>query len=256
MKKIFNTALALLLPLVAFAGNPKIIAHRGCWDTPGSAKNSIAALVKADSIGCYASEFDVWMTADSVLVINHDADINGVVIETSPASEVTAQKLANGENVPTLEQFLTVASGLKIRLVCEIKRHDSRSAEKACIERTLAMMKKFGLEDRVEYVTFSRNGLLQLIASVPENTSVQYPAGDYLPEQMKFFGGNGLNFRCKKLRSEPELIKRCHDNGLTVKAWKLTAPDDLKWCVDNGVDFITSDEPASHLDKLKKLHNF
>ena len=27
-------------------------------------KNSIAALMKADSVGCYGSEFDVWLTDD------------------------------------------------------------------------------------------------------------------------------------------------------------------------------------------------
>ncbi len=34
----------------------KVIAHRGFWNTPGSAQNSLAALVKADSIGCYVEE--------------------------------------------------------------------------------------------------------------------------------------------------------------------------------------------------------
>lgn len=244
---------SLLLALAAHGATPHVIAHRGYWDTDGSAKNSIRALVKADSIGCWGSEFDVWMTADSVLVINHDAEINGVDIEHSTAAEVCACKLTNGENVPTLEQFLTVAKGLAVRLVCEIKSHDSRSNEKACIERTLAMFKKFGLEDRVEYVTFSKNGLLQLIESVPAGTSVQYPAGDYIPEQMKAFRGNGLNYRCKKLRNEPELIKRCHDLGISVKAWKILGPKDLKWCIEHGVDFITSDSPETHLRELEKI---
>lgn len=253
MKAASLLAASLLLALAAHGATPRVIAHRGYWDTEGSAKNSIRALVKADSIGCWGSEFDVWMTADSVLVINHDAEINGINIEHSTAAEVCACKLTNGENVPTLEKFLTVAKGLDVRLVCEIKSHDSRSNEKACIERTLAMFKKFGLEDRVEYVTFSRNGLLQLIESVPAGTSVQYPAGDYIPEQMKAFRGNGLNYRCKKLRGEPELIKRCHDLGISVKAWKILGPEDLKWCIENGVDFITSDSPETHLHELEKI---
>ncbi|MCS2866352.1 hypothetical protein NXW13_23330 [Bacteroides thetaiotaomicron] len=47
-------------------------AHRGLRNTPGSAQNSLAALVKADSSGCYGSEFDVWLTADDELMLNHD----------------------------------------------------------------------------------------------------------------------------------------------------------------------------------------
>lgn len=253
MKNILLIAASILLSAGIHAATPRVIAHRGYWNTEGSAKNSIRALIKADSIGCWGSEFDVWMTADSVLVINHDAEIEGLNIEHSTAAEVCSHRLANGENVPTLEQFLTIAKNLNLRLVCEIKTHDSRSNEKACIERTLAMFKHFGLEDRVEYVTFSRNGLIQLIASVPAGTSVQYPAGDYIPEQMKAFNGNGLNYRCKKLRKEPELIKRCHDLGISVKAWKILGTEDLRWCIEHGVDFITSDSPETHLHELKKI---
>lgn len=247
------TILLLLTALTVAAAKPGVIAHRGYWNTPGSAKNSIRALVKADSIGCYGSEFDVWITADDVLVINHDAIINGVDIEHSTASEVTAQKLENGENVPTLEQFLTAAKPLNIRLVCEIKAHDSNKRQEEVIKRTLAMMKQFGLEKRVEYVTFSRNGLLSLIRQVPVGTSVQYPAGDVLPEQMAAWGGKGLNFRCKTLMQNPDLIRRCHDAGISVKAWKITSAKQMKWCVDNGVDFLTSDDPEMHIQMLGKL---
>ena len=89
-------AAALLVAAGSMAADtPKVIAHRGYWKAEGSAQNSIRSIVKADSINCYASEFDVWMTADSVLVVNHDPDINGVHIESSPASRVLA------ENSPT-----------------------------------------------------------------------------------------------------------------------------------------------------------
>lgn len=253
MMKRLLTILLLTAALAATAGKPGVIAHRGYWNAPGSAKNSIRALVKADSIGCYGTEFDVWITADDVLVINHDATINGVDIEHSPAVDVLAQKLVNGENVPTLEQFLTVAKPLGVRLVCEIKAHDSDRRQKEVIRRTLAMMKKFGLEGRVEYVTFSRSGLLELIKTVPEGTSVQYPGGDILPEQMVAWGGKGLNFRCKKLIANPDMIKRCHDAGISVKAWKITSPEQMKWCVENGVDFLTSDDPELHMEMLRKI---
>ena len=52
---------ALLLAACGYtqAQSTQVIAHRGFWKTDGSAQNSIAALVKADSINCYGSEFDV-----------------------------------------------------------------------------------------------------------------------------------------------------------------------------------------------------
>ena len=53
----------------AQAQKSQVIAHRGYWKTAGSAQNSITALQKADSIHCYGSEFDVWLTKDNKLVI-------------------------------------------------------------------------------------------------------------------------------------------------------------------------------------------
>ena len=124
MKTRLFMALAIAASaLTASAAQPKVIAHRGYWDTPGSAQNSLRALAKADSVGCFASEFDVWMTSDGVLVVNHDADINGVHIETSPAKKVLAEKLSNGENVPTLDSYLQLAAKQPSRIVLELKTH-------------------------------------------------------------------------------------------------------------------------------------
>ena len=164
--RTISAAVMLAAAATAVAGTPKVIAHRGYWETEGSAQNSIRSLVKADSIGCYASEFDIWMTKDSVVVLNHDPSINGIVIEKATAAEVCSQKLANGETVPTLEEFCQVAQKLPIRLVCEVKAHDSQSSERACIKRAIALMKKYGLEDRVDYITTNRPEELQKMLGI------------------------------------------------------------------------------------------
>ena len=102
---------------------PKVIAHRGYWKTPSSAQNSLRALELADSIGVYGSEFDVWLTKDDVLIVNHDAVINGMDIESSSSKMLLKQKLKNGETVPTLDAFLNRAKKLSVRLICELKPH-------------------------------------------------------------------------------------------------------------------------------------
>jgi len=54
-----------------FASNT-VIAHRGAFKKNGFPENSIASLREAIRLGCTGSEFDVRMTADEVLVVNHD----------------------------------------------------------------------------------------------------------------------------------------------------------------------------------------
>lgn len=142
---------------------PKVIAHRGYWKTPSSAQNSLRALELADSIGVYGSEFDVWLTKDDVLIVNHDAVINGMDIESSSSKVLLKQKLKNGETVPTLDAFLSRAKKLSVRLICELKPHKDKQREAEAVKRIVEMVRKKGLEKRVEYITFSAEGLLELI---------------------------------------------------------------------------------------------
>ena len=53
------------------AVNP-VIAHRGAWKKNGLPQNSIASLRQAIALEWGGSEFDVRMTADDSLIINHD----------------------------------------------------------------------------------------------------------------------------------------------------------------------------------------
>lgn len=225
------------------AASPKVIAHRGYWTTDGSAQNSIRSLVKADSIGCYASEFDVWMTPDSVLIVNHDPAINGVVIQNTPSEIVLKEKLANGETVPTLEQYLKAAQGLKTRLVFELKTHDSRGREKAAVKKSLEMIKDFGLEDRTDYIVFSKDAFKQYIKQAPKGTKVYFLNGDFIPAQIKSDKGAGIDYSLKVMKKHPEWIKGCHDKGLEVNVWTVDKPEDIQWCIDNGVDYITTNQP-------------
>ena len=83
----------------------QVVAHRGYWDTKGSAQNSIASLRKAADAKVYGSECDVHITADSVIIVNHDPKINDLVIADSKYADLKIQLLKNGEEVSTLEQL-------------------------------------------------------------------------------------------------------------------------------------------------------
>ena len=63
--------------------NNKVVAHRGAWKQNNLPENSIASLKHAIELQCAGSEFDVRMTSDSILVINHDPHYNGLLIEDS-----------------------------------------------------------------------------------------------------------------------------------------------------------------------------
>lgn len=250
--KLFLAGIALMGCGVAMqAAAPKVIAHRGYWDTEGSAQNSIRSLVKADSIGCYASEFDVWMTPDSVLIVNHDPTINGIEIQNTPSSVVLKQKLANGENVSTLDQYFAQAQKLNTRLVLELKTHDSRKREVAAIKKVLKLANKYGLEDRLDYIVFSKDAFKEFIKLAPKANKVYFLNGDYVPAQIKYAKGAGIDYSLKVMKKHPEWINECHNKGLEVNVWTVNEPEDMKWCIEQGVDYITTNDPEG-LQKLLK----
>jgi glycerophosphoryl diester phosphodiesterase len=65
---------------IAFENNV-VVAHRGAWKQQNLPENSIAALKHAIVLKCAGSEFDVRMTKDDVLIVNHDADYHDLTIE-------------------------------------------------------------------------------------------------------------------------------------------------------------------------------
>lgn len=230
----------------------KVIAHRGYWTAPGSAQNSIRSLVKADSVGCFGTEFDVWMTSDSVLVVDHDGVINGYTVQFTPAEIICAQKLKNGETIPTLEEYLTEAVRHPgIRLICEMKTADSRHQEREMARKICEMAKRFGVEDRIDYITFSKDGMDELKKYAHEGAKIYYLMGDYVPAQLKAMGAAGADYHIKAYQRNPGWIKELKELGLEINVWTVDDPEQMKWCIDNEVDYITTNYPERFMELQK-----
>ena len=243
MKRLIFAMIAAATIATA-AAQPKVIAHRGFWDAPGSAQNSIRALVKADSIGCWGSEFDVWMTADEKLVVNHDASFKGLPIETSQAADVTALTLSNGEHLPLLDDYLKAfAERPGIKVVCELKVHTDKRREAKAVKKVLKLMKRHKLTDRAVYITFSPEATREFVKHAPKGTEVYYLNGNWTPQQLKDEGCAGLDYSLAVMKKHPEWIEQCHSLGLKVNIWTVNRRDDLQWCIDHGADFITTNDP-------------
>lgn len=251
MKKILLIFMALLSAHGAFA-QTQVIAHRGYWKTDGSAQNSITALQKADSIGCYGSEFDVWLTKDNQLVVNHDPMFKLRGMEASKTSTLTSLKLSNGENLPTLKQYLKAAQKGTTKLILELKGHSKPERETKAIETIIAMVKKMGLEKRMEYITFSLHATKEFIRLAPVSTPVFYLNGNLSPKELKELGCAGPDYNLEVFQKHPEWIKECHDLGMKVNVWTVNKVDEMEWLIGKGVDFITTNEPIVLQKLLKK----
>lgn len=252
MRKLFLTCILFFLTHQTILGQTRVIAHRGFWKTEGSAENSIAALIKADSIGCYGSEFDVWLTKDDELIVNHDPMIYGRFIQESSARRLTRAKLSNKERVPTLEQYLQTGKELKTRLILELKPHSSPERETLAVEKIIEMVKGMGLENRMEYICFSLHGTKEFIRLAPKGTPVFYLNGDLSPKQLKEIGCTGPDYHLSVFKKNPTWLTECRNLGLKTNVWTVNKANDMIWFIKNKVDFITTNEPLVLQEVLKQ----
>lgn len=227
---------------IVFA-QPKVVAHRGFWKTEDYAQNSLAALVKADSIGCYASEFDVWLTKDNVLVVNHDPYFQGKKIEKSTAAKLTSLRLSNGEALPLLSDYLAKAQTLPdLHLVLELKKLSTPERETQAVKQIIKMVEQYGLANRTDFISFSLHATKEFIRLNP-SAKVYYLNGELSPEELKKIGCAGLDYPIAILRKHPEWIRQAHQLDMEVNVWTINKEKEMRWLINQGVDYITTNEP-------------
>lgn len=252
-KLMVALVLAVCSTGTALAQHTEVIAHRGYWKTEGSAQNSLTALVKADVIGCYGSEFDVWLTSDDKLVVNHDNTFKGVTPEEATERVCTSVILDNGENLPTLQQYLQIGKSLKTKLILEFKVNKlSEERQTLGVQKIVNLIKEMGLEERTEYIAFSLHATKEFIRLAPQGTPVYYLNGDLSPKELKEIGAAGPDYHHSQFKKNPTWVKECHDLRMKVNAWTVNDAETMQWLIKEGVDFITTNEPELLQEVLSK----
>lgn len=236
-------AAALLATGASAAAQPKVIAHRGYWTVPESAQNSLASFAKADAIGVYGSEIDVWLTADDQLVVNHDRVYKGVDMETSTFAQITAVELPNGEPIPTLDAYLhLVKSKPATRLILEMKSLTDLRREDLAAAKIVEALRRYDLLERTDIIAFSINACLAFKKLLPD-ARIYYLNGDLPPKSIRELGLAGIDYSDEVLRRHPQWVAAAHKAGLEVNVWTVDSDEDMQYFIDLGVDYITTNYP-------------
>lgn len=145
----------------------KVVAHRGGYLECGRPDCSISALKYAINIGCGYSECDIVITKDKDILVTHPTSgylVNGLEPFNYTVEEIRAAgKLSNGEQIPTLRDFLNVimdkeANKYGLVLQLDVKRllkndkeidvnHSINAILKAC-----EIVKEMDAEEMVEFL--------------------------------------------------------------------------------------------------------
>ena len=230
----------------------KVIAHRGYWDTAGACRNSRRSLQNALDLNVYGSETDVWLTADGVMMVNHDATFSGVRLETSTAEQCKALTLSNGEKMPTLEEFLVMMQSYEgpTKLIIEVKTHSDPARGQAAADSTVSMVKRLGVEDKVEYIAFSLD-ICKRLAQIDPEAKVAYLNGGMSPAQLHQFGITGLDYTAANYRNNPSWVTSARSLGMTTNVWTINSEAEIIEMNNMDIDYITTDNPVAAARILK-----
>ncbi len=146
---------------------PVMIGHRG--NPTRAPENSLSSFLKAYENGADVFEIDVEITKDGELIIMHDNTLNrttnysgAATIKDMTLEEIKSYRLLaldgtlSEEQVPTFREVLETFKDKDCRIFIEFKGYNQQNVPAA-----LKLVKEFGMEDRVDVISFNGNFLTQ-----------------------------------------------------------------------------------------------
>ncbi len=243
MKKIINTLICLSIMTSTYAQSTKIVAHRGAWKNTQAPQNSIAALEEAIKGKYWGSEFDVCLTKDDVLVVNHDNDFKGLDIATTDFSTLVEQKLSNGEKLPTAKEYMIAGLKHPIQMVFEIKPNKlGKERTVKSTELSYQLVKGLNAINQTVFISFSYDACLRL-RELDKDVRIQYLGSDKSPQDLFNDKIYGLDFNTNVYKNNLNYIKEAKSHQMQTNVWTVNDEETMKYFIEQKIDFITTDEP-------------
>ena len=222
----------------------KIIAHRGFWNTNGSCQNSLASIVKAAEIGADGVECDVRVTADGVLVVNHDPEYDGKTISSTKYEDLNKTPLPNGEDLPTFKNYLrTIKEYPSLILFIEIK-------ESKVLEQLNDILIEEKVNNPIVYISFYKSVCDKLIKSDSRfRVQLLRSSGEFFyASQLLKEGYYGIAYSYSLYNQHLDTVFDASYCGAVLMAWTLTENSQYDWLFDHGFRFAITDNPKSLIE--------
>lgn len=238
---------------------PFAIAHRGA--SQAAPENTIAALTAAKKAGAQWVECDIQLTKDHELVIFHDTTLARTTSGRGLLSEASFARIKSldagswfspefkDERVPTLQEWLQVASQLKLGLNLEVKSNTKKESIMLA-EKIIDHLQKYWPAHSTTLLISSSNyfALMQIrdrAKSLPLGLISEKLITE--KEAAEFANANIVSIHQPFKILNQAYVERLHANDLRVLAYTVNdvaCADQLKLM---GVDGIFTDDVALFL---------
>ena len=230
----------------------KIIAHRG-WSGEYP-ENTMLAFKKAAEVKADGIEMDVHLSKDGEVMVIHDEALirttgkEGIVSDykRSELEKISAGKTKNDSfgftPIPSLEEFLDFLKDTDLMVNIELKT--APVFYPTLEEKTLGLVKRFGLENRVIFSSFNWLSIMllkKLAPEIPGGLLIGNPKIKNIGYAIKETGFDAYHPDFALL--DDEAVKELQANKVAINVWTVNKEEDMKKCQKWGVDGLITNHP-------------
>lgn len=234
-----------------------IVAHRGAFKVNNTPHNSIASLQDAIKLRLYASECDIHITLDGKVVVFHDDVFNGLDIDKTSYAQLKASgRLANGEVLPLLEDFITTAmEGKYTKIWVDIKSLDDKYGGNAnsikAGEAAVKIVRDMNAKYFVEFIVGREEVFKRCVTAAQGDFPVAY-MGDQTPATYQTKGYTWTNqITTSFYPDNASKIADFKKRNIRVSSYNADDVTTIRWFMEQQVDQICTNDPELALKVLR-----
>lgn len=239
-----------------FTPYPRLCAHRGLQIA--APENSLPALSSAVSLGATEIEFDLWETADGVIVSSHDATLERVSDGEGYIFEKTYDELRSldfgvrfgesfrGLRIVTFEEILQKLASHVIMNI-HIKTYSEKfTFREETLRKIVALIDRYDCRRHV-YLMCTRDEVLEMAQRICPDIPRCVGAGrdpEHMVERALRYGCQKIQLFKGKLSEEAldDTIRRAHENGIICNLFWSDDPEEARAYLARGIDVILTNE--------------
>ena len=248
--------------------NIETIAHRGY--VAKGVENSIEALEGAAEVGANYVEFDIILTKDNKFVVIHDFNLKRLAginkrVQDMNFDEIVGLPIKQGDytsKIPSLEEFVTKAKELNMKLVIELKPHGAEPSN--YIDILINEVKRLKLEN-YKFMSLNPKVVEELETKAPNlETGYVIPLqfGNFHQSNVDFFVIEDFSYRDR-------LVEQAKKQNKKVFVWTINDSALITKYLQSPANGIITDDPElvkeekdilenhyTYYDKILRLVNF
>ena len=248
--------------------NIETIAHRGY--VAKGVENSIEALEGAAKAGADYVEFDIILTKDNKFIVMHDYNLKRLAginkrVQDMNFDEIVGLPIKQGDytsKIPSLEEFVTKAKELNMKLVIELKPHGAEPSN--YIDILINEVKRLKLEN-YKFMSLNPKVVEELETKAPNlETGYVIPLqfGNFHQSNVDFFVIEDFSYRDR-------LVEQAKKQNKKVFVWTINDSALITKYLQSPANGIITDEPElvkeekdilenhyTYYDKILRLVNF